>query len=77
MVKRVPYIEICIGILLIIIGFVIWLWAKQLVWIAIYPPPWEKQFIETLPIIFSGLGLLLVIDGARRLIKRTKPKEVK
>jgi uncharacterized membrane protein YcjF (UPF0283 family) len=73
--KRVAFLEVIIGILLIIIGYIAWLWEKQLLWILIYPSPFAKQLIEILPFVFCGLGILLVIDGVRRIIKEVPPTD--
>ena len=68
--ERIHVIEICIGLVLIVIGFILWWWSKQLLWILIYPPPLTKQFIEGLPFVFWSIGALLIIDGVRRMIIR-------
>jgi len=67
-------IEVSLGLILIVIGFILLWWSRQLVWIQIYPPPWEKQLIESLPWIFWILGALLIIDGLRRMIKNISEK---
>lgn len=67
--KRVIFYEICIGLLFIGIGFIVWWWSTSLLWILIYPPPLAKQFIESLPFVCWGLGTLLLIDSMRRKIK--------
>ena len=64
--RRIDDIEIWIGLLLIVIGFTLWWWSKQLLWILIYPPPWAKLLVDSLPFVLGGLGTLLVIDGVRR-----------
>jgi hypothetical protein len=66
--KNVIVFEICIGLLLIIIGFIVWWWSTHLLWILIYPPPLAKQLIDGLPFVFWSLGALLFIDGMRRKI---------
>jgi hypothetical protein len=74
--KSTALVEICIGLLLSIIGFVLWRWSKQILWILVYPPPQVKQLIEGLPVVFWGLSILLVIDRARRKIKDIRvPKD--
>lgn len=70
--RRVAVFEICVGILLIVIGFILWRWSKQILWILIYPPPLAKPLIESLPFLFWGLGALLVVDGVRRKIQDTR-----
>jgi len=65
-------IEFFLGLLLIVIGFILLWWSRQLAWIQIYPPPWEKQLIEALPFAFWILGVMLMIDGVRRMIKRPR-----
>ena len=67
--KRTIIIEICIGLLFIFLGFILWWWSKQLLWILIHPPPLVKLLIESLRFVLWGLGSLLVIDGVRRKIK--------
>jgi hypothetical protein len=67
--KSVIGFESCIGLLLIIIGFIVWWWSTHLLWILIYPPPLAKQLIDGLPFVFWSLGALLFIDGMRRKIK--------
>jgi hypothetical protein len=64
--KRAYIAEICVGLLFVVIGFIILWWSKQIVWIQIYPPPWEKRFIESLPFLFWIIGALLILDGLRR-----------
>lgn len=64
--KRIMFLELCVGALLILTGLFVWWWSKQLFWIAIYPPPLEKQIIETIPFISWGLGILLLLDVSRR-----------
>ncbi|MDH5770830.1 MAG: hypothetical protein OEZ25_06055 [Candidatus Bathyarchaeota archaeon] len=72
--ERMHIIEVSLGLILIVIGFILLWWSRQLVWIQIYPPPWEKQLIESLPWIFWILGALLIIDGLRRMIKNISEK---
>jgi len=74
MSKRMYVIEILLGFILILIGSILLWWSRQLFWIQVYPPPWEKQFIESLPWIFWILGALLMIDGLRRMIKNIPEK---
>ena len=64
--KRKPFFEVAIGLLLVAIGFVLWWWSTQLVWILIYPQPLAKTLIESMPFVFWAIGILLVIDGFRR-----------
>jgi len=61
-------IEICTGVVLIVLGFLLDWWSKRLVWIQVYPAPLAKQIIEMLPFLFWGLSALLIIDGVRRMI---------
>lgn len=65
-------IEICTGLVLIVLGFLLDWWSKRLVWIKIYPPPLAKQIIEVLPFLFLGLSALLIVDGVRRMILQWK-----
>lgn len=64
--KRTPFIEIAIGLLLVAIGFILWLWSTQLLWILIYPQPLAKSLIEIIPYVFWAIGTILLIDGFRR-----------
>ena len=68
--ERKPVTEICMGVVLLVIGFIEYWWSMQLVWVLIYPPPLAKQFIESLPFVFWIIGVLLVVDGVRRMMKR-------
>jgi protein-S-isoprenylcysteine O-methyltransferase Ste14 len=68
--KGTPFLEIAIGLLLVVIGFILWLWSIQLFWILIYPQPLAKSLIETLPYVFWATGAILVIDGFRRWLKK-------
>jgi len=70
--EKRPFIEICTGLILIVIGFLLDWWSKRLVWIEIYPPPLAKQIIEVLPFLFWGLSVLLIVDGVRRMILQWK-----
>ncbi len=72
--ERKHFIEICTGLVLIVIGFLLDWWSKQLLWIKIYPPPLAKQIIEVLPFFFWGLSALLIVDGVRRIILRKYKK---
>ncbi len=70
--EKKHFIEICTGFILIVIGFLLDWWSKQLVWIEIYPPPIAKQIIEVLPFLFWGLSALLIVDGVRRMTEQWK-----
>ena len=72
--KRVASIEICIGLFLIVLGFILWWWSKHLLWILLYPPPMAKGIIESLPFASWGLGALLCIDGVRRELNRRRKR---
>jgi hypothetical protein len=67
--ESVILFEFYFGVLFIVIGFIVWWWSTHLLWILIYPPPLAKQFIESIPFVFWGLGALLFMDGVRRKIK--------
>jgi len=71
--QRRAIIEIWLGLLLIVIGLIVWGWFRQLLWIMIYPPSLAKQLIESLPFVLWGLGTLFIIDGVRRKIKDSPP----
>jgi hypothetical protein len=64
--ERVIYIETCASLILFVAGFFIWWWSQQLVWILIFPPPFEKQLIESMPYICWGLAILIILDALRR-----------
>jgi hypothetical protein len=64
--KISPFFEIVAGLLLVIVGFILWLWSTQLVWILIYPQPLAKSLIEAIPLVFWVTGYVLVIDGIRK-----------
>jgi hypothetical protein len=68
--KKIMIIEFFSGLLLIVIGFILWWLSKQMLWILIYPPPLIKQLFEILPLIFWSLGILLVLDSIRRKIMK-------
>ena len=66
-IRRIYVVETVFGVSLVVVGFVLAWWSRQLMWIEIYPPPWEKQFIESLPLMFWGFGASLTTDGLRRI----------
>ena len=68
--ERIHITEFCSGVVLLVIGFIVYWWSTQLVWVLIYPPPLAKQFIESLPFVFWIIGAFFVIDGVRRMMKR-------
>jgi uncharacterized protein YjeT (DUF2065 family) len=68
--KRAPFLEVAAGLLLVVIGFILWWWSTQLVWIQIYPQPLEKSLIESVPFVFWAIGVVLVMDGFRRRLKK-------
>jgi hypothetical protein len=67
--KRASFFEVAAGLLLVIIGFILWWWSTQLVWILIYPQPLAKSLIESIPFVFWAIGFALVMDGFRRWLK--------
>jgi hypothetical protein len=72
--KRAPFFEVAAGLLLVIIGFILWWWSTQLIWILIYPQPLAKSLIETMPFVFWIIGFVLVIDGFRRWLRSNLSK---
>ena len=64
--------ELLIGLLLLAIGAVVNWWARQLVWIMIYPPPAEKQIFDVLPYALIIVGAVLIIDSARRFSRKAE-----
>ena len=67
--KRIMIVEMAVGLSLLLIGFTVYWWAQQLVWILIYPPPVEKQILDVAPYLISLIGVVIVLDSIRRLIK--------
>ena len=72
--KRTPYFEATAGLFLVVIGFILWWWSTQLVWIQIYPQPLEKSLIESMPFVFWAIGVVLVIDGFRRKLENNRAR---
>jgi hypothetical protein len=70
--RRQQTLEMIIGLLLIIAGYLLYWWSTSLLWILIYPPPFEKQLISIFSFLLIVLGILLVIDGFRRFIIECK-----
>jgi hypothetical protein len=68
--ERIHVIEVCTGVVLIVIGFILYWWSTQLLWILIHPPPLTKQFLDSLPFVFWIIGALFVVDGLRRMMMR-------
>jgi hypothetical protein len=68
--NKILFLELCAGLLLISLGFYVWYWSSQLIWIQIYPPPIAKTLIETLPFVFWIAGVLLFIDVFRKYFKK-------
>ena len=66
--EKIHVIEICTGVVSIIIGFILHWWSTQILWILIHPPPLAKQLIECLPFVFWIIGALLIVDGVRRML---------
>jgi hypothetical protein len=66
-VKKANIFRIIGGIFFFSLGFILWKWSKQWLWVLIYPPPIAKQFIEKMSLILCILGVLLVFDGVRRV----------
>jgi hypothetical protein len=67
MVRKQHILEILIGLLLIIVGCLLYWWSTNLLWIMIYPPPFEKQLIQISSFFSVGLGILLFFNGCRKL----------
>lgn len=70
MFKRKPFFEVAAGSLLVAIGFVLRWWSTEVVWILIYPQPLAKYLIEIIIRVFWAIGVILVIDGLRRLFTK-------
>jgi hypothetical protein len=73
--EKALVLEVAAGLLFVVTGFILWWWSTHLVWIQIYPPPLEKTIIESLPLVFWTIGILLVADGFRRKVRK-KPNKV-
>lgn len=63
--------EIGIGIFMTILGFFMLFLSLELVWIQIYPPPFEKTLIESTPIIFWIIGFFLFADVLRKQLRNS------
>jgi hypothetical protein len=68
--KISPFFEIAAGLLLVIIGFILWWWSAHLVWILIYPQPLARSLIEAMPFVFWVIGFVLVMDSIRRWLEK-------
>ena len=66
-------IEISLGAIIIVTGLVVELWAKQLYWIAVYPPPLGKQILDALPSLLWVVGGALMVDSLWRLLTFRRP----
>jgi len=64
--RRVATIELFVGIALLCVAAIVYWWTTQIYWIAIYPPPYQKQVLDALPYAISGLGIVLMLDAVRR-----------
>jgi len=67
--KRAAFIKLFIGLVLLVIGAAVHWWARQLVWITIYPPPIKKQILDVLPYLFWVSGVVLTLGSTRRLLR--------
>jgi hypothetical protein len=65
-------IRLCIGALLIVLGFILRWWSIQLLWILIHPPPLAKLFVDSLPFVFWVIGALFIVDTMRRMMRAKK-----
>ena len=70
--KRAALAELLIGCALLAMGAVVHWWARQLLWIMIYPPPVEKQILDVLPYALIIVGAVLIIDSARRFSRKAE-----
>ena len=66
-------IEISLGAVIIVTGLAVELWAKQLYWITVYPPPLGKQILDALPSLLWVVGGALMADGLWRLLTFRRP----
>ena len=64
--RRVAAIQLFVGIALLCVAAIVYWWTTQIYWIAIYPPPYQKQVLGALPYVISGLGIVLILDAVRR-----------
>jgi uncharacterized protein YjeT (DUF2065 family) len=72
--ESAPFFEVAIGLLIVAIGFIVWWWSTQLIWILIFPQPLAKSIIESTPFVFWAIGVVLVMDGFRRRLKKQPSK---
>lgn len=67
-IQKLILIEIILGVIFVVAGIFVYIWARNLVWILIYPPPWQEQVIEIAPYFLWMTGFILIIDGIRKVI---------
>lgn len=68
-------LELAAGLVLLVVGGVVYWWARGLYWIATYPEPIEKRVIEALPFAAWLIGAFLLIDLLRRCLIRDRPNQ--
>lgn len=68
--KKAALAELLIGLLMLAIGAVVYWWARQLLWIMIYPSPVEKQILDVLPYALWIIGMVVIMDSARRFSRK-------
>jgi len=68
--KKAALAELLIGLLMLAIGAVVYWWARQLLWIMIYPPPVEKQILDVLPYALWIIGMVVIMDSTRRFSRK-------
>jgi hypothetical protein len=64
--KNVAALETIIGMVLLVVAGLVYWWMSRIYWIAVYPPPFQKQVLDMLPYIIAGLGVVLLLDAIRR-----------
>ena len=72
--KRTPFFEVATGVLIVLLGFILWWWSKQLIWIQSYSQPIAKSLIESAPLVFWATEVILIIDGFRRRLTNNQAR---
>ncbi|MFH0849165.1 MAG: hypothetical protein V1857_06660 [archaeon] len=62
--------ELALGTLLFVLGYAVYVLAGQLVWIQIYPPPFEKRLLDITPFALWIVGGALALDAIRRYVQK-------
>jgi hypothetical protein len=73
--RKVVILELFVGIILLVVAMIIYWWISQIYWIAVYPQPFRKQVLYVLPYTVAGLGIVLILDAARRWVSRRSERK--